>query len=179
MQKALQVVDAIEPAMQEFAVPRMQQHNFRVMLAAEFEHLIDQAPFGALAEGHGGRDGHRADVAIHRDGGGSAAGVDGPLEKKAGGMHPIVDRAVKDSSVDPLWQVITTTKGPFPVVVDGGSLVQSEIWDVQAGMIGSVDSIFGATSGVPGDILGDYEIEIIVMARRVDALVLEDEGERR
>ena len=46
-------------------------------------------------------------------------------------------------------------------------------------MIGSVDSIFGATSGVPGDILGDYEIEIIVMARRVNALVLEDEGERR
>ncbi len=163
--------------MEKLAVTRMEKNDIGIMLAAKLEHMIEETPFRDLADRGYDCDGFGTDLSI--DGDGMAACADGALEEDAGDVDPVIDRAIEDGGIDARGQIVTAALGPFAVPVNGGRLVQCKIADVQMRMIGGVDSIFCASTGVPGDILTDDESEIVLVAGRVNALVAQHESEGR
>lgn len=171
-----EIVDAIEPSVEEPGIARMEEDDGLVMTAAKIEEMVCESRAGDLAGGGDEGEGCRADKAI--DGDGDAALGNGALEEEPGDMDAVIYRTIEDGGIDAGGEIVALALGPFAIAIDGRSLIERKIWDINARVIGSIYSKFCASAGVPGDILGNHKGEIAIVAGGVGALVTEDEGER-
>jgi hypothetical protein len=174
--KLFQVIDAVEPAVEELAVAGMEENDIGVMLAAKIEEMAEKAPFRDLA--NRGDAGNRGGADVSIDGDGAARGANGPLKEDAGYVDAVIHGAIEHRGINTLRQIIAAAGRPFAVVIDRSRLIQREIGDVDTGVIRRIDSKFCTSAAVPGDILTDHKGKVPIVARSVHALMAEDESER-